>query len=381
MWFLNVMSSSLFEDAPGPGIPQKRAGVVRGQPKHLLITQAIEQEIASGVLPPGGQLPTEAQLMERFAVSRITVRRALQGLTQDGTLVARQGSGTFVNPSLMASVHPILFVHATESDISYPYTALILEGARRIADAPPRALRIQLAAMPPIQQQAPGDTTIEEQVEFGRCRGVISLARLHPAAMQRLTERGIPVAMIGGRHFITPPEGVVVVSVNVSDIFESALRYLMKAGRQRIAILRGDTPDSSIAERYLNKLTARLKISIPPGQWEVASGWGANAGARAMERLLDRCPDIDGVIAADDLMALGALHTLWGRGLKVPEQVALIGIGNQLGEHSHCGISTVDIQLRQQGELAAHSILQRLRGQPVNPMQTVEPFLLHRSTS
>ncbi len=375
--FYKVMSSSLMASSSSR---QKRTAR-GGQLKHLQISRAIEQEIADGVLPPGAQLPTEAQLMERFGVSRITVRRALQGLTQEGTLIARQGSGTFVNPSHMASVYNLLFIHASESPISYPYTAHILEGVRRVADVMPPPFRVHLAAMPPIQQQSADDTAIEEQVAYTRCRGVISLARLHPAAMKRLTEAGVAVVMIGGLHFVDLPEGVMGIGIGVAEVLEEALTYMKAAGRRKIAIVRGETTDSSLSNQRLMRTSTRLGLSIPPSQLEYAMEWGANSGARAMARLLERCPDLDAVIAGDDLIALGALHTLWKRGIKVPEQVALLGMGNLLGEHSHCGISTLDLQLRQQGELAAHSILQRLHGQPVKPVHLVQPRFLHRETT
>ena len=66
------------------------------------IADAIEAEIADGRLPSGRQLPTEAQLAERFGVNRHTVRRALATLTTRGLVRATQGRGTFVESPPLA---------------------------------------------------------------------------------------------------------------------------------------------------------------------------------------------------------------------------------------------------------------------------------------
>jgi GntR family transcriptional regulator len=60
------------------------------------VEEAIATEIAQGEYRPGDQLPTEDALLERFQVSRITVRRAIQNLVNRGLLEIRRGLGTFV---------------------------------------------------------------------------------------------------------------------------------------------------------------------------------------------------------------------------------------------------------------------------------------------
>jgi GntR family transcriptional regulator len=68
-------------------------------PKSLLYSRVetvLASEITDGVLKVGGQLPTEDDLIARFEVSRITVRRAIQNLVARGLVEIRRGKGTFV---------------------------------------------------------------------------------------------------------------------------------------------------------------------------------------------------------------------------------------------------------------------------------------------
>lgn len=60
------------------------------------VEEAIAEEVARGIFPPGDRLPSERELSERFQVSLITVRRAIQNLIQRGVLEIRRGLGTFV---------------------------------------------------------------------------------------------------------------------------------------------------------------------------------------------------------------------------------------------------------------------------------------------
>lgn len=84
--------------APGlPGQPsgrkmQRQEGVALWRQ----IALALQQDIGAGVLPPGGRLPTEAELSQQFGVNRHTVRRALEELSRGGLVRIEQGRGSFV---------------------------------------------------------------------------------------------------------------------------------------------------------------------------------------------------------------------------------------------------------------------------------------------
>jgi GntR family transcriptional regulator len=65
-------------------------------PLYQQMQRALRQAIETRVLGPDDALPPERDLAEDFSVSRITVRKAIEGLVAEGLLVRRQGSGTFV---------------------------------------------------------------------------------------------------------------------------------------------------------------------------------------------------------------------------------------------------------------------------------------------
>lgn len=74
-----------------------------GELKHVWVRRKIQELVAAGGLRPGDALIGERQLEEEFGVSRITVRRAIAELVQDGALVRIKGKGTFVSHGMVRS--------------------------------------------------------------------------------------------------------------------------------------------------------------------------------------------------------------------------------------------------------------------------------------
>ncbi|MFN8597525.1 MAG: GntR family transcriptional regulator [Anaerolineae bacterium] len=73
------------------------------EPAYLQLVNILRHNVASGVLRPGDQLPSESQLCERYGVSPMTVRRAINLLADQGVVIAEQGRGTFVKPVAMGA--------------------------------------------------------------------------------------------------------------------------------------------------------------------------------------------------------------------------------------------------------------------------------------
>src|SRR5215213_5565608 len=84
---------------PAPGYASPMAAPRRGEvPLYQRVRGILLDRMASGQYGPGDRLPSEGVLAEDLGVHRLTVRRALDELSREGLLRARQGSGTFVSP-------------------------------------------------------------------------------------------------------------------------------------------------------------------------------------------------------------------------------------------------------------------------------------------
>lgn len=78
------------------------ASLVGPRPLHDQVREAIESQIRSGTIPPGARLQSERDLAERLGVSRVTIRRALDALADEGLVRAAPGSGRYVSEVALA---------------------------------------------------------------------------------------------------------------------------------------------------------------------------------------------------------------------------------------------------------------------------------------
>lgn len=114
-------------------------------PKYRALAEALRADVASGVLPPGAQLPTVRDLAWRLSVTPGTVARAYQAAVQDGLLQATVGRGTFVSAPI-TSLEPSLSVERAPGDGTLDLrsprlpevgqTAAISDALRRLASDP-----------------------------------------------------------------------------------------------------------------------------------------------------------------------------------------------------------------------------------------------------
>jgi LacI family transcriptional regulator len=132
-------------------------------------------------------------------------------------------------------------------------------------------------------------------------------------------------------------EPVVFVKAGVSDRYSSVLvdnsaaveevvDHLVSIGRTRIGHISGPANWHEAHDRRegWERGLGKHHLDGDPGLCEQGD-WSPQSGAAAMSALLDRIPDLDAVVAANDRMALGAMHTLRGRRLRIPEDVAVTG--------------------------------------------------------
>ncbi len=375
----HLVMSSLFEGArstlndPLHSLPAS----IEGEPKHAAISRLITRQVMKGVRLPGSKLPTESQLMDEFGVSRITIRRVLQDLSRDGLIIGRQGKGSYVNDSEAALALNVLFVHASETNLTHPYTAGILEGILSYGERQNPPFRIELCPMPSAHLQSAEDSTIEERVTFGRIKGILALPRIHPAALQRLRKSGVPVVIIGGHGPLGVPDNTVIVdSDRTCHGYALGVGHLRDVGRKKIGLIGPHTQKLGEITENIQK----LGVDFSASRYE-AGNWGINGGAEAAERLLNRCPDLDAIHASEDLMALGAMHVLWKRGISIPKDIAVVGEGNFLGEASHADLSSVDLHLKKHGELAGTLLSRIFDGLPVKLSNTIRPTLIQRGST
>jgi LacI family transcriptional regulator len=101
----------------------------------------------------------------------------------------------------------------------------------------------------------------------------------------------------------------------------------------------------------------------PDPAWIIKGGFMEADGYHAMERLLALRPRIDAVFAANDTAAIGALQAIWEAGLRVPDDIAVVGAGDSShGDLLRVPLTTVGWAKEELGRQAAELILEQMTG-------------------
>jgi len=167
-----------------------------------------------------------------------------------------------------------------------------------------------------------------------------------------------------------------------------ATEHLINIGKRRIAHIGGELISTSVGrlkgyKKALQKhgLPFQEELVILHSRLEEA---GDQIGARAMSDLLKSKKRPDAVFCYNDLTAIGAIRHLLANGLRVPQDVAVIGCGNlRLSSYLEVPLSSIDQSTQQQGEDAAELALSLISGKKkIAPKSwLVEPLLLARAST
>jgi DNA-binding LacI/PurR family transcriptional regulator len=145
----------------------------------------------------------------------------------------------------------------------------------------------------------------------------------HDPLPGRLHDAGIPMVVSPRPGRVMP---VSYVDVDNRGGARNAVLHLVAAGCRLIATIAGPSDMAPGVDRLAGYRDALVESGLGTDRkLEAVADFTQDGGAAAMERLLAARPDIDGVFAASDLMAAGALAVLAAAGRRVPEDVAVVG--------------------------------------------------------
>lgn len=154
-----------------------------------------------------------------------------------------------------------------------------------------------------------------------------------------------------------------------------ATSHLVDLGRKAIAHIGG--LDIAHAKRREQGWRDTLKARgiTPPADWYVQAGFMDSDGYRGMKRLLSVRPPIDAVFAVNDPTAIGAMKAIWEAGLRVPDDIAVVGVGDiAMSDLFRVPLTTVGWSRKDQGLHAAELLLNGLDNEEkVAPRRIIIP--------
>ncbi len=201
---------------------------------------------------------------------------------------------------------------------------------------------------------------------------------LNPLALTRDDLRpqhvGVPLVLLGERLFGAPWDHVVIDNVAAAEV---ATEHLITLGRRRIAVIGLQTADYGSGQLRLRGYTqalARAELEAHPELAMEALTYHRKEGAEAMHRLLAVRPLPDALFCFNDLLALGAMRVLHERGVRIPDDIAVVGFD----DIEEClfatpSLTTIAPHKKQIADMAVSLLLQRIDGSRTGPPERVQP--------
>lgn len=354
-------------------------------PKYERVKLAIIGDIEQGRLIPGSLIPSEAELLERFDVSRPTLVRSFQDLVREGWVYRRQGKGTFVADRTARPVEPSapegqivpLFVHSQAVRQSGDAKELLIHLMRGVQTA------LEGAGFSLVMRSIK-DMSRQEIDKFLGARSPGPALVVEPSSTPLLWEELRNRGWNAWAILDNVPDGNCVF-IDQEHAGYLAARYLLSRGCRNVALLNGPlTAYWGFQARLAGYQRALAEFDLPYRTelaLEGAHVVDSEAGRAMLRSLVDAGISFDGVIGASDGKAIGAMMSAEEAGLKVGHDVQFVSIDNTVAQYAPHPLSSVTMAFEEAGRLAASLAISPLFNMGPSPIQThskLVPTLVER---
>lgn len=317
--------------------------------------------IDSGKLTKGALLPSERTLAAELGVSRVTLRKALEPLVQEGILESQPGRGTLVADLVSNDEQGWKIIALLLPDISNRFFGEVAESIEYAALQ--RGYQILLC-------NSRHRVHLEEfhirNLVQRRVDGVILAHDPHeetPKALAQLRQAGIPTVLL-----FTSAEKSEFDSVVLDDRagVDQALRYLWSLGHRRIGFCRplaGGKPH--IRETYFLEAMARNGRKVPEEHILDVAGRPEDEVAAALRRFRRKADAPTAFLCGNDHVALMLVRQANSAGIEIPRELSIVGFDNlRFVEHLPVPLTTVDQPKQAMGRRAAEILFERISEGP-----------------
>lgn len=245
-------------------------------------------------------------------------------------------------------------------------------GIRDIAEARGYQVVIDSYAEDP---QRPHSISLQPE----RVDGIIVIANAAPRSyLEMARKQGVPVSLVS--HQAPELSVPVIVSNNAQGIAELVKHVVVRCQRKQLVYVRGidEQTDAAQRETAFRQELMRYDLEIPESHF-IRGEFSPDTAAESMRALIGTGAKFDAVIAADYRMAMAIVDLLRGMGVRVPEDVCVVGFGDA-PEAEAAGLTTVAADIRQLARHAAKQLISQIEGLAIRGVTRLSVELVVRQT-
>ncbi len=347
-------------------------------PKYFQLKRYLLDRIQRDELVPGQQLDTENVLAKQFKLSRQTVRQALGELEKEGWIVRQQGRGTFVSDQTRKP-KPIGLIIKSISNYIFPD---IVRGIEHWLNDAGFEIKLYLSQDDPEREGECLRRVLDHEIEgliIEPAKSINPCRNLH--YYQEIAKRQIPYLFIHSFWKELDPAYLILDDCRGGYL---ATQYLLDLGHRRIAGI-FNIESSQGVERHVGFKKALQDYGVGPepgliGEYSYRSDFATFPYHFTLE-ILERPQRPTAIVCYNDLDALRALDAIRQLGLKVPDDISIIGYNDSgLTTASEVKLTSVKHPKRDLGMQAASLIISMVRRRIEKPRLIIQPELIIRSS-
>jgi len=349
------------------------------------LADIIAKQIQEGQYKPGERLPSMDTIAAKYAVNKVTVRRAFSELANRGLIYSVPAQGTYVaerpaTPERARGEGQLLTIglisHVMVPGNTGLYHMEIIEGIRAELSRVNGSLVIL-----PVRYVEP-QIKIMNMVLQSNLDGAIYLGGFDPTALTTMIEQGPPAALLDFQLRSVPVDTVVVD--NRAGGYQ-AMEHLIALGHRSFAVVTGETDRSVSQERLGGVYEALDHFDIPHSQLTVVPGdFQREGGYEAMKQILRLNPRPTAVFFMNDEMAAGGIQAVFSESsLKVPDDISIVGFDDtSWATATQPPLTTIRVDKGLMGSIAVQRVVQRISNPSQPPTTTlIPPRLVVRESS
>jgi DNA-binding LacI/PurR family transcriptional regulator len=241
-----------------------------------------------------------------------------------------------------------------------PFFAEVVVGISSVLEETDLELVLSLAT------STRGQARLEQLLRTHQADGVMLMSLHGDDPLATLANKSSVPVVFGGRPLTFEPR--YYVDADNRGGARAATEHLVATGRRRIASITGRLDEGAGMAR-LQGFQDALAVAGQDGGRVAHGDFSEDGGRRAMDELLERYPDLDGVFIASDQMAIGALRALGKSGRSVPGDVGIVGFNDiATARHTAPPLTTVSQPINSLGREMARMLLDLMAGNDPSPL-------------
>jgi len=343
-------------------------------PLYMQVYRSLLEKIRNGAFKEGALLPSERELSTRLGVDRLTLRRALGMLSNEGLIEKKPGVGSWVRnrPARWingADGRSIMFILPRSVNridrITEPFISTLLFQLQK--ELAPQGFQL-------VYETLDRDEILPPLARPGGATGVFFISQMPASLLREAAESGVAAVIVNCSDDRFPS----VISDREGGAHE-AVRRLIGLGHRRIAFISGIPTYQNSRQSYLGYRRALVEADIDWKTQVTKEGdWTFDGGFLAMKEILEEEDELPtGVFAANDMTALGAVEAIKEAGLEVPADVSVVGFDDvDQGRYSDPGLTTVNMDIPLMAKAAARKLLFTVESGEVHGVRIVVPARL-----